>query len=464
MGWTTLVLIVGTAAALALQPAFRIAPAYEGVREFALAVRKNPADRDTLYQRLVLDAHSDACAGSMGSFTHLPSDILPGEALDIVRRIEEGRVRDLVESGLQRASAALPGAERTTVCIQAVALNRAMEHMRGVGGVSLGGRIKIFVHPTIAGFARVEYTAAHEYHHEVARLALAPGWSSNPLEAIIAEGKADTFAVRLFPVLRPPHTDPLTPDERRRSWEALQRQLSAPSEKFREDFMFGLAEGMPRWAGYRLGFEMVNEYLEAHPDLSAQAWTRLPAREFLEEFSHRGNPGVRQMADGRQWTTINLNVNTRESYCYADSDENCRRYGRLYTWESAQRGCQFLGDGWRLPANDDWRQMAKHYGGVRDDSDDSGKSAYAALLIGGSSGFDAVLAGNRSEEGEYARLGAHGLYWTASESDANSAWFYNFGKGGSALNRHSGGSKKLALSVRCVRDAHLAKSVPPGRS
>jgi uncharacterized protein (TIGR02145 family) len=161
----------------------------------------------------------------------------------------------------------------------------------------------------------------------------------------------------------------------------------------------------------------------------------------------------KRMADGKEWATQNLNVNTVPSYCYQDAELNCRQYGRLYTWESARRGCQSLGDGWRLPTNDEWRQMAKHYGGVRDDSDDSGKAAYKALLIGGSSGFDAVFGGARnSGDGQYARLEAHGFYWTASASDPVSAWFYNFGKGALFLNRHRDGEKQMAISVRCVRE------------
>src|SRR5437588_5359834 len=98
----------------------------------------------------------------------------------------------------------------------------------------------------------------------------------------------------------------------------------------------------------------------------------------------------KRMADGKQWTTQNLNVNTVPSYCYEDAELHCRRYGRLYTWESAKRGCQSLGDGWRLPTDDEWREMAKHYGGVSEDSADSGKAAYTALLIGGRSGFNAL--------------------------------------------------------------------------
>jgi uncharacterized protein (TIGR02145 family) len=159
----------------------------------------------------------------------------------------------------------------------------------------------------------------------------------------------------------------------------------------------------------------------------------------------------KRMADGKQWTTRNLDVNTMPSYCYEDSELNCRRYGRLYTWESARRVCQSLGDGWRLPTDDEWRQMAKHYGGVFEDSDDKGKAAYKALLAGGSSGFNSLLGGGRSDDGQYARLEAHGFYWTASENNPASGWFYNFGRGGQALYRQSGGEKQRAFSVRCVR-------------
>jgi len=114
------------------------------------------------------------------------------------------------------------------------------------------------------------------------------------------------------------------------------------------------------------------------------------------------------MADGKEWTTANLNVNASPSYCYDDAEPNCRRYGRLYTWESAQRVCQTLGGGWRLPTDAEWRQMAKRYGGVSDESTDKGKAAFTALRSGGKSGFNAVLGGNRFA-GQYARVEAHGF-------------------------------------------------------
>lgn len=86
----------------------------------------------------------------------------------------------------------------------------------------------------------------------------------------------------------------------------------------------------------------------------------------------------KRMSDGKQWMTRNLDVKTMPSYCYEGAAQNCRRYGRLYTWESAPRACLSLGDGWRLPTDNEWRQMAKAYGGVSEDSEDKGKAAYKA--------------------------------------------------------------------------------------
>ena len=159
-----------------------------------------------------------------------------------------------------------------------------------------------------------------------------------------------------------------------------------------------------------------------------------------------------RMLDGKQWMTENLNVPAAESYCYDDTGTNCSGYGRLYSWSSAQRACESVGSGWRLPTNDEWQRMAKHYGGIRDDSTDGGKAAYASLVIGGSSGFNALLGGGRAPDGQYARLAAHGFYWTASATGLGSAWFYNFGQGSRYLNRHDDGEKARAFSVRCVRD------------
>lgn len=159
------------------------------------------------------------------------------------------------------------------------------------------------------------------------------------------------------------------------------------------------------------------------------------------------------MADGRTWLVDNLTLSHPDSYCYGDAATACSQYGRLYTWASAVDACRRLRAWWQLPTDNEWRRLAKGYGGVRGDSENDGRAAYTALVRGGASGFAALLSGNRDTGGGYDRLDRHGLYGSRTESDAAHAWLYNFGRGGGLLNRHSGGDKGMALSVRCVRAA-----------
>ena len=164
-----------------------------------------------------------------------------------------------------------------------------------------------------------------------------------------------------------------------------------------------------------------------------------------------------RMADGKQWTTANLNVNTSPpivtttrkriavdmAVCIRGNrpSEDVNRWGM-------DGGCRPTtnGETWRSTMVDSVTMA------------DKGRAAYTTLLLGGTSGFNAVLGGNRSPDGQYARSEAHGFYWTASENDSASAPFYNFAKGSQALYRQSEGEKQMAISVRCVREFKLQES------
>lgn len=159
------------------------------------------------------------------------------------------------------------------------------------------------------------------------------------------------------------------------------------------------------------------------------------------------------MPDGKRWTLANLTAESPDSYCYNDDRSNCRRYGRLYTWDAARTACGLLGSGWRLPSMADWRTLASVYGGVFGEGPDSGKTAFAELLAGGRSGLALLLGGGGDPRtGEYRRLEAHGFYWSATEDSPATARFVNFGKGSHTLYDQDGGEKTRAFSVRCVAD------------
>lgn len=160
----------------------------------------------------------------------------------------------------------------------------------------------------------------------------------------------------------------------------------------------------------------------------------------------------RVMDDRRLWMIENLNTNLAGSDCYDGKASNCVQYGRLYTWTMAAEGCKKLGTGWRLPSNKEWEEMAGHYGGVYDVSPDSGALAFTRLTQGGNSSFNPSLGGGRDPVGSYARAGAHGFYWTATESTTTLAWMYNFGNNSGRLYRHPDIEKLRKVSVRCLKD------------
>ena len=75
-------------------------------------------------------------------------------------------------------------------------------------------------------------------------------------------------------------------------------------------------------------------------------------------LTHRSAYSSKRMPDGKQWMTENLDVDTGGSYCYGDAELNCRRYGRLYTWEAARQGCRSWstdGDYQRTMTGGNWR-------------------------------------------------------------------------------------------------------------
>jgi uncharacterized protein (TIGR02145 family) len=160
---------------------------------------------------------------------------------------------------------------------------------------------------------------------------------------------------------------------------------------------------------------------------------------------------ARLMAEKKVWMADNLNLNVTGSSCYDDEEANCKRYGRLYTWNLAGEACNKLGNGWRLPTDKEWQHMAEPFGGIHNDSGNDGKKTYTALIPGGIANFNVAFGGRRdANAGPYARKDAHGFYWTSTEIDPHTAWFYNLGTNGQMLTRHDG-EKATAISVRCIR-------------
>jgi uncharacterized protein YjaZ len=219
-----------------------------------------PVYRDLIKERPFDEADYDGRCGAGAGPLELLKPTDRATRLQLVRELDAANVPAIAERALARAAAALPGAT-VNVCLFMGELSRGLPYLSGVGGVALGaGRIKLILHPQPKGLHKVPYTVAHEYHHEVERN-LGPGGLA-PIDIMIREGKADHFAVGLYPDLRPPHTRPLNDAELAealRDLDEYERSQASPWT-FRQDFMIGKNPRVLMWPGYRLGYEMVELY------------------------------------------------------------------------------------------------------------------------------------------------------------------------------------------------------------
>jgi uncharacterized protein YjaZ len=232
-------------------------------------------------------AHQDRCGPGAGPLTILRSGTPKETAAAIARQLDAADVTGAAERALARASDALPGA-RVTVCLYPGELTGGLPYLGGVGGLSLGGgRIKLLLHPQPGGLARVPYTVAHEYHHEVERLAGPGGYG--PIDILVREGKADHFAVTLYPGLRPPHTRALSDAELKTAWARLlgYDREQAPPSRFRADFMIGDNPRVTAWPGYRLAYEMVALYFQGRTPAPIDV-VRTPARVIVDHYRRHG--------------------------------------------------------------------------------------------------------------------------------------------------------------------------------
>lgn len=178
-----------------------------------------------------------------------------------------------------------------------------------------------------------------------------------------------------------------------------------------------------------------------------------------------------KLKDGKVWMAENLNYEMSGSWCYSYSDNLCEKYGRLYTWKSANKACP---DGWRLPSDDDWWNMISKYGLAANtyhgklEHSGNGEAAYDALILGGDSGFSAQLAGYCFHNGNsYDQLNEYGYYWTSTNTYGINAieYFFSFDdyqKKELSLRRYNDEKKELTRfifankkngnSCRCIKD------------
>jgi uncharacterized protein (TIGR02145 family) len=168
------------------------------------------------------------------------------------------------------------------------------------------------------------------------------------------------------------------------------------------------------------------------------------------------------------WMAENLNYQTGMSRCYDDDSSNCVKYGRLYDWNTANSACP---DGWRLPTNEKWVDLAHIMGGngysVRLDGEEFPAWDGSGIKFKAKNGWDwgdgtddygfAALPGGGYDD-EFRFAGSHGLWWTATENGDSAAYLRSASYNHAYIYEHSV-LKSILGSVRCVAEITTAEEI-----
>ena len=150
------------------------------------------------------------------------------------------------------------------------------------------------------------------------------------------------------------------------------------------------------------------------------------------------------------WTARNLDIQTGNSWCYADKQSNCDKYGRLYDWFTAMNICPV---GWHLPTSKDWDVLMVAVGG----SSVAGKKlkAYHGWYnndnVTDDFQFSALPGGDRLPYGDFNNAVGNGFWWTATECSGGNAYYrYMYYNRDLVLEDYI--DKSFGFSARCVQD------------
>jgi len=160
------------------------------------------------------------------------------------------------------------------------------------------------------------------------------------------------------------------------------------------------------------------------------------------------------------WMAENLNYPTDSgSWCYNNSADSCKKYGRLYDWNTAKTVCM---SGWHLPSRQEWNILVAAASGdtlsgqklrARDGWERSDWHPTWNPRGTDDYGFSALPGGGRAYDGAFIWVNRKGFWWTATEFSGGNAYNRDmFFEGCCVDERHW--EKNNGFSVRCVQDAN----------
>ena len=127
-------------------------------------------------------------------------------------------------------------------------------------------------------------TLSHEVDHSV-RVLAGPGFGSTLLPQIISEGISSVFDEAAFPGPPNPWDRAISPSQECTLWNTAQLDLEGGG--LYDAWMFGTPGVIPHWTGFTIGYDIVKDYRDRHPQVSWSALNSTSAATILAGSGYR---------------------------------------------------------------------------------------------------------------------------------------------------------------------------------
>ncbi|WP_404469827.1 DUF2268 domain-containing protein [Sutcliffiella horikoshii] len=269
---------------------FEIIPYHQPYLDFMEELEATKGDRAELFSAHVVKPFSKEIYGheyyGEDDPYYVPpvnTDILREMIVQLDDQYEE--ISRFIKEGLEDSTALLTGSEKVRIYLQPHSPDFNYLEMGGVVAFAADKDVMVLqIDPRKYTEKSIKQTIAHEFHHVVTMEV--SDWSyrkQHLLDRVIMEGKADTFGKLVYSDYDVAWIEPLSPEATNKVWSFIEENKgSYEMEDVTTLHMGRPSSGIPKWSNYRIGYRIMEDFLEKNPEVTLEEWTETRADEILE--------------------------------------------------------------------------------------------------------------------------------------------------------------------------------------
>lgn len=258
----------------------KIIPVYKSLDAYVTDLEKEVDSAEALWNKYAIDPYWETLCKYA---PHDLSDRRPQPITNIPilkKQIELLNHIDIIklEDEFKKIAGLLPNYDDDPIYVALYPLSDDNDTVKklqnGIVGTSTYGNMLININPLAEGFSQwLPYVFAHEYHHTVWGnywYALHGGTLGNHfVNSLLIDGEADSFAMSLYPDLKPKWLFDMSNDTEQALWENHYSKIIVEQDVDYFKYMFGDHNSEIPWcAGYAIGYRIIQRFLINNPDTS----------------------------------------------------------------------------------------------------------------------------------------------------------------------------------------------------